>query len=68
MEKENLEKLYIYDDEESVITEPYYMVTYVDDYLNTHLATVKDEWYLHFLEDRYYIKNCVYIKVDKKEK
>ena len=47
-------------DEEEVITLPYYVVTYVDDYNKTHIATVKDTLYLHFIEDRFYVKDCTY--------
>ena len=73
MEKD-LKILFTFDEEEEedeIITAPYYIVTYVDDYLRTHIATVKEEWYLHFLEDRYYIKECKYVgfeTFDKKEK
>lgn len=70
MEKD-LKIVFTFDDEEDeVITAPYYIVTYVDDYLRTHIATVKEEWYLRFLEDRYCIKECKHIGfeiLDKKE-
>ena len=70
MEKD-LKMVFTFDNEEDeVITVPYYVVTYVDDCLRTHIATVKEEWYLHFLEDRYYIKECKHIvfeTLDKKE-
>lgn len=70
MEKD-LKMVFTFDNEENeVITAPYYIVTYVDDYLRTHIATVKEEWYLRFLEDRYYIKECKHIgfeRLDKKE-
>jgi hypothetical protein len=35
------------------------------------MATVKEEWYLRFLEDRYYIKDCKQVgfeTLDKEEK
>ncbi|MBQ9731161.1 MAG: hypothetical protein IJV94_03465 [Bacilli bacterium] len=71
MEKD-LKMVFTLDDEEDeVITVPYYVVTYVDDCLRTHIATVKEEWYLRFLEDRYYIKDCKRIGfeiLDKEEK
>ena len=57
----DLKIVFTFDDEEEredVLTVPYYIVTYVDDCLRTHMATVKEEWYLRFLEDRYYIKDC----------
>lgn len=57
----DLKIVFTFDDEEEredVLTVPYYVVTYVDDCLRTHMATVKEEWYLRFLEDRYYIKDC----------
>lgn len=57
MEKD-LKIIFTFDEEDEVITVPYYVVTYVDDCLRTHIATVKEEWYLRFLEDRYYIKEC----------
>ena len=47
-------------DEDEVITLPYYVVTYIDDYNKTHIATVKDTLYLHFIEDRFYVKDCTY--------
>ena len=47
-------------DEDEVITLPYYVVTYVDDYNKTHIATIKDTLYLHFIEDRFYVKDCTY--------
>lgn len=59
------------EEKEDVITAPYYVVTYVDDYSRTHMATVKEEWYLRFLEDRYYIKDCKQVgfkTLDKEEK
>ena len=49
------------DDEEMVLTPPYYNVTYVDDYNRTHMALIKDSTYVHFLQDRFYVKDCVYI-------
>lgn len=71
MEKD-LKIVFTFDEEEDeVITVPYYVVTYVDDCLRTHIATVKEEWYLRFLEDRYYIKDCKYVGfeiLDKEEK
>ena len=74
MEKD-LKIVFTFDDEEDndeVITVPYYVVTYVDDCLRTHMATVKEEWYLRFLEDRYYIKDCKHVgfveTFDKEEK
>lgn len=72
MEKE-LEKLVIRveEEEDDVINVPYYFVTYVDDWNRTHMATVKEEWYLRFLEDRYYVKDCKYVgeeNLDKIEK
>lgn len=61
MEKD-LKIVFTFDEEEDeIITVPYYVVTYVDDYLRTHIATVKEEWYLRFLKDKYYIKECKYI-------
>ena len=57
----DLKIVFTFDDEEEredVLTVPYYVVTYVDDCLRTHMATVKEEWYLRFLKDRYYIKDC----------
>ena len=59
------------EEKEDVLTVPYYVVTYIDDYSRTHMATVKEEWYLHFLEDRYYIKDCKQVgfeTLDKEEK
>lgn len=74
MEKD-LKIVFTFDDEEEkedVITVPYYVVTYVDDCSRTHIATVKEEWYLRFLEDRYYIKDCKHVgfieTFDKEEK
>ena len=71
MEKD-LKIVFTFDEEEDeVITVPYYVVTYVDDCSRTHIATVKEEWYLRFLEDRYYIKDCKHVGfeiLDKKEK
>lgn len=71
MEKD-LKIVFTFDEEEDeVITVPYYVVTYVDDCLRTHIATVKEEWYLRFLEDRYYIKDCKHVGfeiLDKEEK
>lgn len=71
MEKD-LKIVFTFDEEkDEVITVPYYVVTYVDDCLRTHIATVKEEWYLRFLEDRYYIKDCKYVGfeiLDKEEK
>lgn len=49
------------DDEEVVITAPYYIITYVDDYNRTHMATIKDTLYLQFLKDRFYVKECKFI-------
>lgn len=70
MEKD-LKIVFTFDEEEDeVITVPYYVVTYVDDCLRTHIATVKEEWYLRFLEDRYYIKECKHVGfeiLDKEE-
>lgn len=64
MEKD-LKIVFTFDEEEDeVITVPYYVVTYVDDYLRTHIATVKEEWYLRFLKDKYYIKECKYISFE----
>lgn len=72
MEKD-LKVLFTFDEEEEdeIITAPYYIVIYVDDCLHTHIATVKEDWYLRFLKDRYYIKECKYVgfeTFDKKEK
>ena len=71
MEKD-LKIVFTFDEEEDeVITVPYYVVTYVDECLRTHIATVKEEWYLRFLEDRYYIKDCKHVGfeiLDKEEK
>lgn len=64
MEKD-LKIVFTFDEEEDeIITVPYYVVTYVDDYLRTHIATVKEEWYLRFLKDKYYIKECKYISFE----
>lgn len=46
------------DEDEYVITKPYYYVEYIDDFNKTHLATIKEDWYLHFLEHRYIVKEC----------
>lgn len=52
----------IYDDEEEeVLTAPYYIITYIDDYNRTHMATIKDTLYLQFLKDRFCVKECRYI-------
>ena len=52
----------VYDDEEVVVlTAPYYIITYVDDYNRTHMATIKDTLYLQFLKDRFCVKECRYI-------
>ena len=68
----DLKIVFTFDEEEDeVITVPYYVVTYVDDCSRTHMATVKEEWYLRFLEDRYYIKDCKHVGfeiLDKEEK
>lgn len=50
-----------YDEEEEVLTAPYYIITYVDDYNRTHMATIKDTLYLQFLKDRFCVKECRYI-------
>ena len=51
-----------YDDEEEVVlTAPYYIITYVDDYNKTHIATIKDTLYLQFIKDRFCVKECRYI-------
>lgn len=58
-----MEKLNYYDEEEKekVIAPPYYRVMYIDDEGRTHLATIKDKLYLQFLQDRFIIKECVYV-------
>ena len=52
MEKE---KFYIQyeDDEDEVIKAPYWLVEYIDDCGYRHLATVKDETYLKYLQTNY---------------
>ena len=55
MEKE---KLYIQlDDEAEIIVPPYWWVEYIDDYGNKHLATIKDEAYLKYLQNNYVVVN-----------
>ena len=41
--------------EEVNIYPPYWIVMYLDDYGQKHLATVKEEAYLKYLENRYTI-------------
>ena len=54
MEKE---KFYIQyeDDEDEVIKAPYWWVEYIDDCGYRHLAAVKDETYLKYLQTNYSI-------------
>lgn len=44
------------DDEIEAIVAPYFLVTYVDDWGRTHIAQVKDDVYLAYLKDRFYVK------------
>ena len=52
MEKEEI-YIQIEDDEEEVIKPPYWWVEYIDDYGHKHLATIKDEAYLKYLQTNY---------------
>ncbi len=51
-----------FDEEETVITAPYYCVTYVDDWNRVHMAMIKDLIYLEFIKDRFYVKECRFIE------
>jgi hypothetical protein len=51
----------IEDNEDDILVAPYYIITYIDDYNRTHLATIKDTLYLQFIKDRFYVKECRYI-------
>lgn len=52
MEKEE-NYIQIEDDEEEIIKPPYWWVEYIDDYGYKHLATIKDEAYLKYLQTNY---------------
>ena len=52
MEKEKI-YIQIEDDEEEIIKPPYWWVEYIDDCGYKHLATVKDETYLKYLQTNY---------------
>ena len=52
MEKEKI-YIQIEDDEEEVIKPPYWLVEYIDDCGYRHLATIKDETYLKYLQTNY---------------
>ena len=45
-----------------MIKAPYYLVAYVDDWNQVHMAMIKDLAYLHFIEDRFYVKECRFIE------
>lgn len=49
-------------DEEEVVKAPYYLVAYVDDWNQVHMAMIKDLAYLHFIEDRFCVKECRFIE------
>ena len=51
-------KIYIQlEDDEEIIKPPYWWVEYIDDYGNKHLATIKDEAYLNYLQNNYVVVN-----------
>lgn len=62
-----MEKLFNYCDEEDteVLVAPYYIVWYIDDEGRRHIATVTNESYLHYLEDRFIVESCK--KVEKED-
>lgn len=51
-----------YEEEEIVFERPFYLVIYVDDFNMTHMAMVKDEQYLKYLKERYFIKEIKHIE------
>lgn len=60
MEKD-LERLSIENEDADVLVAPYYIITYIDDWNKTHIAMIKDTWYLQFLQERFNVKDCKYI-------
>jgi hypothetical protein len=50
-----------YEEDEGVITAPYYCVIYTDDWNRTHMAMIKDVIYLEFIKERFYVKECRFI-------
>lgn len=62
---ENQIKINYYDEEEEkIITPPYYRVMYVDDMGKKHIAIVTDLYYLQFLKDRYGLEECVLVPAE----
>ena len=49
------------DDEKEVLKAPYYIVFYIDDYGYKHVATIKDESYLHYIRDRFIVVETKFI-------
>lgn len=41
--------------EEYILLPPYWWIEYIDDYGQKHIATVKNEEYLNFIESRYIV-------------
>ena len=61
---------YLYEEEEKTLKAPYYVITYIDDESQTHMAMVKDNTYANYLKDRFIVKDCQQIgefKTEEKE-
>lgn len=56
MKKEK--ELEMLEEEETILTAPYYIITYIDDENQTHIAMVKDNTYANYLKDRFIVKEC----------
>lgn len=52
-----MEKEEFYLEEEVIIKPPYWWVEYIDECGYRHLAQIKDENYLKYLQDNYLIKD-----------
>lgn len=55
--KEGIDK----EEDEWVSRPPYHLVKYIDDYSKTHMAMIKDDCYLHFIQDRFTVVDCQYV-------
>ena len=52
-----MEKEKYWNEDEEVLLPPYYIVIYIDDYNQRHMAMIKDPLYLKFLQGRYIVED-----------
>ena len=53
------------DENETILTKPYYIVNYIDDEGRKHIAMIKDSYCVKYYEDRYIVLSIIYQPEEK---